>query len=303
MPLPAAPAVRTRETHPLSRFLLAGLLRLAGLGHFVIADALVTIVPAAVPFARAIVLLTGLFELLAAVLLLVPSKKLRALAAIGLALYAVAVYPANIQHMLNDLASRPAGWGSGTTSPGWRCSRSSFSGRSRPAASSAGSPISKNPSARRRERVPVFTSLSKTGCEPRTTSDLSGSGRTARQRPRRLLRRQAAARARCGRDRSHRHPPSRRHRPRCADAHDRAIRPTSANRAGLPCAASGPSCRWRRSGSEAGNVSFSASSRSPGASIGRLPFLLAPDRLYGRRNVALVHHDQSPCFSAEEHVS
>ncbi|MEA3535491.1 hypothetical protein [Rhizobium sp. CC-YZS058] len=111
MPLPAAPAVRTRETHPLSRFLLAGFYALAGLGHFVFADALVTIVPAAVPFARAIVLLTGLFELLAAVLLLVPSKKLRALAAIGLALYAVAVYPANIQHMLNDLASPTGGLG------------------------------------------------------------------------------------------------------------------------------------------------------------------------------------------------
>ena len=92
----------------ISRRPLALFYGLAGIGHFVFAKALVTIVPPWVPAPRAVVLLTGAFELAAAIALLLPSLRLRRLSAIGLALYAVAVYPANIQHALLDLA-RPEG--------------------------------------------------------------------------------------------------------------------------------------------------------------------------------------------------
>ena len=58
------------------------------------------------------ILLTGVAELAAAPALVQPwSKPLRRAAGIGLALYAVCVYPANVNHMLIDLARSDQGLG------------------------------------------------------------------------------------------------------------------------------------------------------------------------------------------------
>ena len=61
------------------------------------------ITPGWVPFPREVVLFTGLSEIAGSLALaLIP--RLRRAAGIGLALYAVCVFPANINHALNDIA-------------------------------------------------------------------------------------------------------------------------------------------------------------------------------------------------------
>ncbi len=58
------------------------------------------IMPSWVPMPYAVIIITGISEMLGAVGLLIP--RWRYLAGIMLATYAVCVYPANIQHALND---------------------------------------------------------------------------------------------------------------------------------------------------------------------------------------------------------
>lgn len=85
----------------------------AGILHFAVPDAMIAITPRWVPEAAAVVYLTGVAEILGAVALLQPwSPPLRRAGGIGLALYALCVFPANINHMLIDMA-RPQpqlGW-------------------------------------------------------------------------------------------------------------------------------------------------------------------------------------------------
>lgn len=76
---------------------------LAGIAHLVFTAAMVRIVPAWVLQPRAIVIATGLCELVGAVALAIPP--LRRPAALAFALYAVCVYPANVQHAILDLSS------------------------------------------------------------------------------------------------------------------------------------------------------------------------------------------------------
>jgi uncharacterized membrane protein len=82
----------------------------AGVLHLAIPDTFVAIVPAWVPFPRLVVLGTGLCELAGALGLL--THRLRHAAGIGLALYAVCVFPANIQHAIDTLPAGPGhlGW-------------------------------------------------------------------------------------------------------------------------------------------------------------------------------------------------
>lgn len=96
------------------RWLLALFYALAGVGHFVFADAVVRIVPLWVPEARAVVLATGVAELIGAVGLL--TQRWRVAAGWALALYALCVWPANMRHAAMDLI-----WlgGSGGGLSGW----------------------------------------------------------------------------------------------------------------------------------------------------------------------------------------
>jgi uncharacterized membrane protein len=85
------------------RFLLALIYLLAGLAHLRVPAGFVQITPAWVPVPELVVLLTGLCEIAGAVALaFIPH--LRRAAGIALAAYAVFVFPANINHALNDIA-------------------------------------------------------------------------------------------------------------------------------------------------------------------------------------------------------
>lgn len=84
------------------RSLMAAFYIIAGIGHLTYADTFVRIVPDWVPFAREVILMTGLCELAGAVALL--TTRLRAAAGIMLALYALCVWPANIKHAVEGIA-------------------------------------------------------------------------------------------------------------------------------------------------------------------------------------------------------
>jgi uncharacterized membrane protein len=87
---------------PLLRAVLAILFLAAGVLHLLVPEPFVAITPDWVPFAAAVIALTGLAEIAGSVGLMIP--RLRRAAGIGLALYAVCVFPANIHHALIDLA-------------------------------------------------------------------------------------------------------------------------------------------------------------------------------------------------------
>lgn len=80
--------------------LLAVFYTLAGAGHLVFTTAVVKIVPAWVPAPRAVVVATGLCELVGAAALF---TRARVAAGWAFAAYAVCVYPANIRHAAIDL--------------------------------------------------------------------------------------------------------------------------------------------------------------------------------------------------------
>lgn len=86
----------------------------AGIFHLFLPAPFLAIMPGWVPWPDELVLLTGIAELAGAAGLVQPfAPRLRRAAAIGLALYAVCVFPANINHFLLDMAKgEPAmNWG------------------------------------------------------------------------------------------------------------------------------------------------------------------------------------------------
>ena len=88
--------MKTRLT--ILRAILAAFYGVAGVAHLVAADGFLPIVPDFVPFPRETVLLTGVCEIAGAAGLLWP--RFRRWAGIGLAAYAVAVFPANLKHAI-----------------------------------------------------------------------------------------------------------------------------------------------------------------------------------------------------------
>ena len=94
------------------RTLLAALYAFAGYLHLVRPQPFLTITPGWVPYPEAVVLWTGIAEILGAIGLVQPfSKPLRQAAGIGLALYALCVWPANINHFAMDMARADGGLG------------------------------------------------------------------------------------------------------------------------------------------------------------------------------------------------
>lgn len=109
MALPAPP----RESVPrlIARWVLAAAYLLAGIAHLRSPAGFLAITPGWVPRPELVVALTGLCEIAGALALaLVP--RLRRAAGIALALYAVCVFPANLNHALNDipLGGRDLSW-------------------------------------------------------------------------------------------------------------------------------------------------------------------------------------------------
>lgn len=94
------------------RWLLALFYAVAGYFHIAAPAPFLQIMPTWVPQPVAVVFLTGIAELLGAIALAQPlSRGLRRAGAIGLALYAICVFPANIHHFALDMARPDGGWG------------------------------------------------------------------------------------------------------------------------------------------------------------------------------------------------
>lgn len=94
------------------RWLLAAFYLLAGVVHLVKPAPFLTIMPGWVPAPEAVVLWTGVAEILGAIGLVQPiSPRLRRAAGWGLALYALCVWPANINHFIMDMGRADGGLG------------------------------------------------------------------------------------------------------------------------------------------------------------------------------------------------
>ncbi|MGZ3425803.1 MAG: DoxX family protein [Polyangia bacterium] len=85
-----------------ARWLMVAFMIVSGIGHFAIRDSYVAMVPAALPWPRLLVYLSGVAELAGGVGLLIPS--LRRAASIGIVLLLVAVFPANINMAVNHIS-------------------------------------------------------------------------------------------------------------------------------------------------------------------------------------------------------
>ena len=106
----APPAPQSRIRIAL-RWLLALAYLIAGIAHLRSPAGFIQITPAWVPNPPLVIMLTGLAELAGAVAL-AAIPRLRQAAGIGLALYALCVFPANINHALNHipLGGSQLGW-------------------------------------------------------------------------------------------------------------------------------------------------------------------------------------------------
>lgn len=82
------------------RWLIAAFYFAAGLAHLLVPEKLLAITPRWVPFAPAMILLTGVCEIAGSVALL---TRLRKWAGIALATYAVCVWPTNFKHALEGV--------------------------------------------------------------------------------------------------------------------------------------------------------------------------------------------------------
>ncbi len=105
-------SLRRREQLRISlRWLMAVIYVTAGVIHIRSPAVFEAIVPSWVPFPHETVLFTGACEIAGAIGLMVP--RLRWLAGVALAAYAVAVFPANINHAVNSISigGSALGWG------------------------------------------------------------------------------------------------------------------------------------------------------------------------------------------------
>jgi uncharacterized membrane protein len=99
---------RADERTPLSIWMLAALFGVAGALHLIFPEPYVRIVPPIFPAPQALVFASGLFELVGAAGLLMPSW--RRLAGIGLIALLALVLPANVQMLSNARASGAESW-------------------------------------------------------------------------------------------------------------------------------------------------------------------------------------------------
>lgn len=88
-------------TKTVLRIILAIFYFAAGIAHLRSPAGFIAITPDWVPFPEFVVLMTGIAEIVGAVGLFIP--RFRKAAGVGLALYAVCVWPANFNHALNDI--------------------------------------------------------------------------------------------------------------------------------------------------------------------------------------------------------
>ena len=94
----------------MMRLLMSAFYLVAGVLHLVAPAGFVLIVPSFVPWPEMTVVVTGVLEIAGAAGLSI--KRFRRAAGIGLAAYAICVFPANINHALNAIPvdGLPTGW-------------------------------------------------------------------------------------------------------------------------------------------------------------------------------------------------
>ncbi|WP_299308039.1 DoxX family protein [uncultured Croceicoccus sp.] len=104
--------IRQGRGRTAARWLLALAYFVAGVLHLAAPAPFLGIMPDVVPWPEAVVALTGIAEILGAIGMVQPvSGRLRKAAAVGLALYAVCVFPANINHFAMDMGLADHGLG------------------------------------------------------------------------------------------------------------------------------------------------------------------------------------------------
>lgn len=91
----------------LARRLIIAFYGIAGVAHLLVPDTFLAIMPGWVPYPYEVVLITGICEIAGAIGLAVPAT--RRSAGLMLALYALCVFPANVVHATDALASAGAG--------------------------------------------------------------------------------------------------------------------------------------------------------------------------------------------------
>ena len=92
----------------VSRIVLAALFAFAGTMHFIIPGQYAAIMPPALPLHRELIYLSGALEIAGGIGLLIP--RTRRAAGIGLILLLLAVWPANLQMLLNARAAGASAW-------------------------------------------------------------------------------------------------------------------------------------------------------------------------------------------------
>jgi uncharacterized membrane protein len=99
------------RTRTILRILLALVYLYVGIAHLRSPNTFLAIIPLWVPFPYQVILFTGLCEIVGSVALL--TQRLRRVAGIMLALYAICVFPANIRHAVVGIAigGKALGWG------------------------------------------------------------------------------------------------------------------------------------------------------------------------------------------------
>ncbi len=97
------PAEKTQQLKKTSRIVQGIFYMLAALPHFVAVDTELKLIPPFLPWRRAALYITGIFEFLGGLGLLVPH--LRKPASWGLAALLIAIWPANIYHAILDKQS------------------------------------------------------------------------------------------------------------------------------------------------------------------------------------------------------
>ena len=96
----------------IARILLAAFYAFAGYMHIVNPAPFLSIMPEMIPFPEAIVFWTGVAEILGAIALVQSFEiRLRRAAGVALALYALCVWPANINHFAMDMMREDGGLG------------------------------------------------------------------------------------------------------------------------------------------------------------------------------------------------
>lgn len=86
---------------PVMRWILAAFYAAAGVAHLLAPDKLLAITPSWVPFAREVILVTGICEWAGAIALV--TTPFRKAAGVALAAYALCVWPANFKHAIDGI--------------------------------------------------------------------------------------------------------------------------------------------------------------------------------------------------------